>query len=148
MRKIVLLLVVYFIFNSCGNVQKQEQYQYVEDTSSIVDTVSVENSNYDPEMITNDQGYVELKANVACSMSDIVITNNNKFDYLDSKLVLNDDYIMKNINIKSGETKTINLLDFADSDGNRFSSMKKPQSLNLFCKLENGKDGFVSAIWE
>lgn len=152
MKKIVLLIGIVFYFFSCGNSTKSYEssdLQSYDDTTFTNDTtIQTSNSYYDPEMVTNEQGYVDLKANVACSMSEIVITNNSKFDYLASKLILNDDYFVKNIIIKSGETATINLFDFADSDGNRFSSMKKPQSLNLFCKLENGKDGFVSAIWE
>jgi hypothetical protein len=90
---------------------------------------------------------VDLNASVSFSGTQFVITNNDTFDYNNAKLEVNGDYVLKGYNLKSGETYTVGIMQFADSDGNRFTLMKKPQKFSIWCDLGNGKNGFYYATW-
>ena len=140
----------------CGN-KSNSNYKSIQDSideQRYVDSAmskyndTIYNTSENSRQYVNDQGYVELTGAVSCSNTSIVIENKNDYDYLSSKLVLNGNFEIKNIEIKAGKSIAIDLLKFADSDGNRFSQIKKPQSLYLYCNLESGNKGFLGATWE
>jgi len=91
---------------------------------------------------------VDLNASVSFNGTQFVITNNDTFDYNNAKLEVNGDYVLKGYNLKAGETYTVGIMQFADSDGNRFTLMKKPQEFSIWCDLGNGKNGFYYATWK
>ena len=91
---------------------------------------------------------VELNVAIGQQGEEIVITNNDSFDYNDTKLQINESYEYRSNIIRAGETIRINKSEFSDSDGNRFDDSKKTKEIFVFCKLENEKDGFASGIFE
>ena len=90
---------------------------------------------------------VQLKATISFSGTQFVIVNNDRLDYRNATLEVNEKYDLKMPEIKAGETYTVGIMQFADKSGNRFSPMQKPQKFTIFCKLANGREGFVSANW-
>ncbi len=153
MKKNLSLSVFTILLLGCG-YQSNSNYKSAQDSideqryvDSAMNNLNDSTSNNSYQYV-NDQGYVELNGSVSCSSTSIVIENKNDYDYFNSKIVLNNDFEIKNIQISAGQSVVIELMDFADSDGNRFTQMKKPQSLYLYCNLESGNEGFLSAIWE
>ena len=91
--------------------------------------------------------YIELNANVIFSGTQFLISNNDKFDYNEIKMKVNDKYVLNVPNLKAGEVYTVGLMQFADDDGNRFTVLQKPQEFFISCKTEGGKDCFYGAKW-
>lgn len=90
---------------------------------------------------------VDLNVSVVHTGTQFVITNNDSFDYINAKLELNGDYVLKGYNLKAGETYTVGVMQFADKKGNRFSALQKPLNFSIWCDLSNGKNGFYYATW-
>ena len=90
---------------------------------------------------------IELNASISISGSQFVITNNDNFDYINAKLQINEDYFLKVYNLKAGEVFYIDMMEFADEKGNRFSIFQKPLNFSIWCELSNEKKGFYYAEW-
>lgn len=90
---------------------------------------------------------VNLNAQVSFDGSQFVIVNKDNFDYRNVKLELNDKYILKGYTLRTGESYTVGMMQFADKDGNRFSIMQKPQKFTIWCDLAGDKNGFYYATW-
>lgn len=74
---------------------------------------------------------IELKAAVKFTGSEFVITNNDSFDYTHTKLKVNNKFFIKGYTIKSGETYTVGVLQFADEEGDRFDLCSAQQHNTL-----------------
>lgn len=95
-----------------------------------------------------DSGIIDLKASVSFTGTQFIITNNDSFDYVNAKLEVNDDFVLEDVAIFAGETYTVGMMQFANSDGDRFDFMKKPQKFSIWCDLENDKNGSLYATWK
>jgi len=89
-----------------------------------------------------------LKATISFTGTQFVIKNNDNFNYPNATLKVNDKFVLKGYDLKSGETYTVGMMQFADDDGNRFNMMKKPQNFSISCTLPDGKMGWVYAEWK
>jgi hypothetical protein len=96
----------------------------------------------------NENSTVELNASIEFTGTQFIITNKDTFDYIDAKLQLNNDFIIKGETLEAGESYTVGMLQFADKQGNRFDAMKKPQNFSIWCDLKNEKKGFYYAEWK
>jgi len=96
---------------------------------------------------SSEKNYVDLNATVGFSGTQFVIKNNDIFDYTNAVMEINDKFMLKDCTIKSGETYTVGMMQFADSDGNRFDFMKKPQQFTIYCDIPEGKRGSLYASW-
>lgn len=72
----------------------------------------------------------ELKASVVFTGTQFEISNNDNFDYVESQFEVNDKYRLF-ITIPAGKTYSVGMMQFADSDGNRFNLMQKPQTVSI-----------------
>jgi hypothetical protein len=84
----------------------------------------------------------ELKAKINFNGSKFVITNNDKFAYLNAKLIVNDKYEATGINIASGENFDVGVLHLYDSDGNSFGLLRKPLKVKLVSENSEGNVSF------
>ena len=100
------------------------------------------------DKISKNNSTIELKAAVKFTGTQFVIINNDSFNYTNTKMKVNNKFFIKGYTIKSGETYTVGMLQFADDEGNRFDLMKKPQNFSISCDLEKGGDGFYYAEWK
>lgn len=91
---------------------------------------------------------IDLNSSVHFTGTQFVIQNKDTFDYNDAKLEINDNYVLEHINIPAGQTFTVGFLNFADSDGNRFTFAMKPLSFSIWCDLQNEKNGFYYATFQ
>jgi hypothetical protein len=83
-----------------------------------------------------------LNVNIEYRGFEIVITNNDVFDYKNATLKLNNKYRIENCEIGAGKTYSVGMGQFADLDGNRFNFLAlEPQSFYIRCELENGEHG-------
>jgi hypothetical protein len=89
----------------------------------------------------------DLNASISFTGTQIVITNNDDFTWYNADITLNGKYKLKGNTLYAGETYTVGILQFADRDGNRFSSMMKPQEVEIWCDLGDGKNGFFYGSW-
>ncbi len=87
---------------------------------------------------------VDLNANISKSETQLLISNNDVFDYKNCKIKINEDYIYKMHSLRSKEKAEVGLLNFYDSDGNKFNPfLKKIMSVSIWCDLPNEKNGFM-----
>lgn len=91
---------------------------------------------------------IDLNSSVVFSGTQFIVQNKDTFDYNDAKLEINDKYVLEHINIPAGQIFTVGFLNFADSDGNRFSFAMKPQSFSIWCNLPNEKKGILYATFQ
>lgn len=91
---------------------------------------------------------VDLNSTVHFTGTQFVIQNKDTFDYNDAKLEINDKYVLEHINIPAGQIFTVGFLNFADSEGNRFTFVMKPLSFSIWCDLQNDNNGFYYATFE
>ncbi len=76
------------------------------------------------------------------------IANSDEFDYSNVNLTLNNDYLASGLEIAAGDTLMIDISEFSDADGNRFTTDKKPLSLNITCDLPNDEFGDYTQTWQ
>jgi|GEM_PF-2969975 ABC-type oligopeptide transport system substrate-binding subunit len=62
-----------------------------------------------------------LNAVVNFSDTQLKITNNDTYDWTDTKIVINDKYVLKAGTIKAGGVYIVGMAQFAKSDGLRFN---------------------------
>src|ERR1039458_4380089 len=124
---IIVIAVIYLIGKGCDNATTGDDKKT--DSSSSSSTIT-------------------LNATVEFTGTQFVITNNDNFDYKNAKLTLNKKYKIEGFNLKAGETDKGGMMTFADGDGNRFTTMQKPQSFDIWCDLDGGKKGFYYGTWK
>ena len=76
---------------------------------------------------------VDLKASVTFTGTQFIITNGDAFTYRDATLTVNGKYRLRNVTLDAGEVYTVGMMQFADRQGNRFTSLMKPQSFSIYC---------------
>jgi hypothetical protein len=86
----------------------------------------------------------DLNANIKISESgQLVIMNNDKFNWINVELTVNDEYKAKIYQINAGTTKKVGLVQFQKEDGTIFSSFYDlVKTISVSCKTSHGKYGF------
>ena len=74
----------------------------------------------------------DMHASVNYTGAQIVIRNNNSYDYIYPRLEINNTYSVTVPRIKSGEAYKIEVMQFADKKGNRFSLVQKPKYFSIW----------------
>lgn len=91
---------------------------------------------------------ITLNASVRFTGTQFIITNNDTFDYVNTKLKVNDNYYISGYTLQAGHTYEVGIMNFADDNGNRFNLMKKPKNFIISCDLRNNdKYGWYYAEW-
>jgi len=92
---------------------------------------------------------VDLNARVTHTGPDIIVYNNDNFDWREVKLELNDEYIVKINVIPAGSSKTISVRNFTtEKDGRRFiNNTHRLKRFWIAVKLKGGKRGYYLGNW-
>lgn len=88
---------------------------------------------------------VDLDAKIKFDGSQFTITNTTQEDWVNAELEVNTDYIYVAKRIKAGETYTIGMMQFANSDGVRLLPTIKPSVFTVYCDLKGEKKGYLYA---
>ena len=121
MKRLLFLLIVAAL-TSCGSTSSDSS----SDTSTSSDDVI-------------------LNAKIFKSDTQLILENNDAFDWSNVEVTLNDDWSYKTSIIKSNSKLNIGLLLFTKSDGEKFNPFKyAPKHITISCKAD-GKIGFTSA---
>ena len=87
----------------------------------------------------------ELNVSVEFTGTQFIVTNNDNFDYYEAQLEVNNKYKLFGT-IRAGQTYTVGLMQFADTDGNRFSLMQKPQTFSIWCNNNGNRCTFFASF--
>ena len=92
---------------------------------------------------------VWLNARVDHTGQKIIVYNNDKFDWKEVELELNDDYVVKINVIPAGGRRTFSLRLFSTrEEGKLFNSnTHRVMNFRIRAKLKDGKDGFYGGNW-
>lgn len=90
---------------------------------------------------------VTLNASISKSETQLIVKNNDSFDWTNVEIKINDEYAYTASLIRRDETANIGFLNFTASDGKRFNPFSyKAQGVTISCKVDD-KYGFVSSIF-
>lgn len=91
-----------------------------------------------------DDSFVDLNASVKHSSTQIVIKNNDAFQYQNLKIEINSKYEYKHSSLLPGETLNIGYLKFVDKNHNRFNPFSMQASkISVTCNIPNGRRGYL-----
>lgn len=91
---------------------------------------------------------IDLKAEIQFNGTQLVIKNNDDFDWPNVKLELNNKYVLNVDVIKARKKYTIGIGQFTTKDGTRFNPfITKPTSINIWSKMPENKRGFFYGQW-
>lgn len=92
---------------------------------------------------------VTLNANIQKSGTQLVITNDDTFDWKEVKIVINSDYKYTIESIPMLSQQKIGFMKFADNDNKLLNPFEyKIVDVQIYCKTPDGSDGFVSAAFK
>ena len=92
---------------------------------------------------------ITLKATIQKSTSQLVLTNEDTFDWKDVKIVINDDYKYTIESIPMLSEQRIGFMKFANNDNKLLDPFEyKIADVQIYCKTASGNDGFVSASFK
>lgn len=87
---------------------------------------------------------VELDIEVRASASELVVVNNNDFDWTDARIVMNDRYTLHVGRIGAGREVAFPLRDFADKDGTRYDPFTvKAVKFNMVTDTPHGFRSYI-----
>ncbi len=87
---------------------------------------------------------VPLNAAVTFDGSRILVSNNDTIDYLSAEVTINGYYKISDMNLRAGETYTLWPVEFSHINGRRLPLEQKPQQFAIWCRLNEGRNGFCS----
>jgi hypothetical protein len=96
---------------------------------------------------------LDIHAAVSFTGSTLVTTNEDDFDWTNVKLeinphILSNGYVFNTDRIASHRTYSFDVMEFADSDGERFNPFThKPQEVCISCDAPRGKKGLYCGKW-
>lgn len=93
---------------------------------------------------TKDDALIKLNASVTFDGNRIIVSNNNKIDYLNAEMTVNGYYKITDMNLRAGETYSFWPVEFAHINGRRLPIEQKPQQFAIWCRLNEGRNGFCS----
>lgn len=85
---------------------------------------------------------IKLNAMVSLIGNQIEVHNLDDFDYVKTKLTINEHYHLIGFNLNAGEKHTFWQVEFAHSNRKRMSTQQKPLKFSIWCELPDGKNGF------
>lgn len=89
-----------------------------------------------------DSSTIDLDCNLSIKGSELIFENKDDFVYENVEVKINKKYIWKKDFMYPYMPITIQLREFSDEDGNRFTN-KASKSISVFCNLtEQGKNGY------
>ncbi|MAC94983.1 MAG: hypothetical protein CMC96_05745 [Flavobacteriales bacterium] len=94
-----------------------------------------------------EEATTKLNATVSIKGTQLVIINKDSFDYANTQLKINDNYVLKGFTFESGKSYRVGMRQFEDDEGDRYDVMEKPQSLSIWCDLKDSKKGAYHAEW-
>lgn len=97
-----------------------------------------------PDHEPGDDKIVLLKAEVALNGDHIEVRNHDKFDYLNTRLTINEYYRLNGFNMESGEEYTLWQSEFAHSNKQRMPLAQKPILFTIWCDLPDGRKGYFT----
>ena len=97
-----------------------------------------------PDHEPEDDKIVLLKAEVALNGDHIEVRNHDKFDYLNTRLTINEYYRLNGFNMESGEEYTLWQSEFAHSNKQRMPLAQKPILFTIWCDLPDGRKGYFT----
>lgn len=92
---------------------------------------------------------VTLNATIQKSDTQLVISNDDTFDWTNVKIVINGDYKYTLESIPMLSQQKIGFMKFADNDNKLLNPFEfKIVDVQVYCKTPSGNDGFVSAAFK
>lgn len=92
---------------------------------------------------------ITLNATIQKSNTQLVITNDDTFDWKDVKIVINGDYKYTIESIPMLSQQKIGFMKFANNDNKLLNPFEyKIVDVQIYCKTPSGNDGFVSAAFK
>ena len=89
-----------------------------------------------------------LNASVIYDGTQFTITNNDSYAWTDCKVEVNGDYKIRNKRFNAGETYTVGIMTFVDSNGKKFNPYShKVQKIFLWCDNAEGKRASYLGTW-
>jgi hypothetical protein len=85
---------------------------------------------------------IKLNATVSLVGDQIEVHNHDNFDYVKTKLTINEHYHLIGFNLNAGEKYTFWQVEFAHSNRKRMRIREKPIKFSIWCELPDGKNGF------
>jgi len=92
----------------------------------------------------DEENYLKLNATVILDNDKIIITNKDSFDYVNTKLFVNNHYELLGFNIKEGETSTLWQIEFSTYTGRKMSTKEKALTFSMVCDIYDDKKGFYN----
>jgi hypothetical protein len=91
-----------------------------------------------------DDSFIDLKASVKNSGTQIIIKNNDSFEYQDLIIEINKEYKAKYTSLMPGEVLEIGFLKFTDGNHTKFNPFTTTASnITITCNIKNGRKGFL-----
>lgn len=90
------------------------------------------------------ESLVKLNASVTFDGERLIVSNHDTTDYLNAEMTVNGYYKLTGLNLHAGETYTLWPVEFAHVNGMRLPAKQIPQQFSIWCKLNDGKNGFYS----
>lgn len=98
---------------------------------------------------TSSSATVDLKADIKKSETQLIITNNDYFDWKGVTIEINDKYEFKTDIIAAGHEVKIGFLNFIDSEYNKFNPFTlKVGEVMIHCTTSTKKDGYLFATFQ
>lgn len=97
-----------------------------------------------PENEPKEEQIVHLRAEVSLKEDHIEVKNLDDFDYLNTRLTINEYYRLNGFNMASGEQYSLWQSEFAHSNKQRMPLAQKPILFTIWCDLPDGRKGYFT----
>lgn len=97
-----------------------------------------------PDHEPGDEKIVLLKAEVTLNGDHIEVRNLDEFDYLNTRLTINEYFRLNGFNMESGEQYSLWQSEFAHSNKQRMPPSQKPVLFTIVCDLPDGRTGYFT----
>lgn len=97
-----------------------------------------------PDHEPEEEQIVHLKAEIALKDDHIEVRNLDDFDYLNTRLTINEYYRLNGFNMASGEQYRLWQTEFAHSNKQRMPLGQKPVLFTIWCDLPDGRKGYFT----
>ena len=97
-----------------------------------------------PDSKKEQEQIVQLRAEIALEGDHIQIRNLDDFDYLKTRLTINEHFRLNGFNMEAGEQYSLWQSEFAHSNKRRMPVSQKPVLFTIVCDLPDGRKGYYS----
>lgn len=89
-------------------------------------------------------GYVDLNASIRSSETQVILKNNDSFEYNNIIIEINKQFKAKYPALLPGEVLEIGFLQFTDKNHTKFNPFTTRASIiTVTCQMKNGKKGYL-----